>query len=120
MFYTNRQSTIHPAGGVNETMLKGGNLCIRGTRKIEGKAVVGQQPVKIQCAFHEYDADISVQAIFSYKWLVDQKFTKHPLRYGLYFEEWKFRVFVSGLQGKIREHRPAWKRWLLIVCRRYP
>jgi hypothetical protein len=39
-------------GGANETKLKGGNLCIKGTCTMEGKAVEGKPPVKIQCALH--------------------------------------------------------------------
>ncbi len=69
-FLEKGQSPTHPAGA-NETKLKAGNLYIRGTCTMEGKAVVGQQPVKIQCALHMYEADISVQAILSYKWLAD-------------------------------------------------
>ncbi len=71
--------------GVNETKLKGANLCLRGVCTMEGKAVVGQQPVKIQCALHMYEADISVQAILSYQWLAYQNFIVHPRRHGLYF-----------------------------------
>jgi hypothetical protein len=80
-------------------------LCIRGTCTMEGKAVVGQQPVKIQCALHMYEADISVQAILSYKWLADQNFIVHPRRHGLYFQDENLEVFVSGLQGE--DKRPS-------------
>ncbi len=45
---------------------------IRGTCTLEGKAVVGQQPMKIQCALHIYEADISIRAILSFKYLADQ------------------------------------------------
>jgi hypothetical protein len=68
------QNDSHPLNlwGGNETKIKCRNLCIRGTCTMEGKAVwYGQQPVKIQCALHMYEADISVQAILSYKWLAD-------------------------------------------------
>ena len=101
------QKDSHPLTlrGANETKLKGGNLCIRGVCTMEGKAVVGQQPVKIQCALHMYEADISVQAILSYKWLADQNFIVHPRRHGLYFQDENLEVFVSGLQGE--DKRPS-------------
>ncbi len=78
-------------------------MCIRGTCTMEGKSVVGQQPVKIQCALHMYKADISVQAILSYKWLADQNFIVHPRRHGLYLCH--LEVFVSGLKGE--DKRPS-------------
>ncbi len=65
---------------------------------MEGNAVVGQQPVKIKCALNMYEADISVQAILSYKWLADQNLIVHPRRHGLYFQDEILEVFVSGLQ----------------------
>ncbi len=103
-FLTKGQSPTHPAGG-NETKLKGGNLCIRVTCTMEGKTVVGQQPMKIQCALHVYEADILGQAIFSYKWLADQNFIDHLRRHGLYFQNENLEVFVSGLQGE--DKRPS-------------
>ncbi len=101
------QKDSHPLTlrGANETKLKGGNLCIRGTCTMKGKARVGQQPVKIQCALHMYEADISVQAILSYKWLADQNFIVSPRRHVLYFQYENFEVFVSGLQGE--DKRPS-------------
>ncbi len=64
---------------------------------MEEKAVVGQQPVKIQCDLHMYEADISVQAILSNKWLADQNFIVHPRRHGLYFQDENLEVQTFGI-----------------------
>ncbi len=72
---------------------------------MEGKAVVGQLPVKIQCSVHIYEVNISVQAILSYRWLAYQNFIVHPRRHFLYFQDENLKVFVSGHQGK--DKRPS-------------
>ena len=83
--------------GANEGKLKGGNLCIRGQGIMDGKTIEGQQPVRVQTSIHMYEAEISAQAILSYKWLADQNFLVHPRRHGLYFQDENVEVFIPGI-----------------------
>ncbi len=72
---------------------------------MEGKAVVGQKHVKIQCALHMYEADILGKAILYNKLLADQNFIVHPRRHGLYFQDKNLEIFESGHQGE--DKRPS-------------
>ena len=44
-----------------------------------------------------YEAEISAQAILSYKWLADKNFLVHPRRHGLYFQDENVEVFIPGI-----------------------
>ena len=64
---------------------------------MDGKTIEGQQPVRVQTSIHMYEAEISAQAILSYKWLADQNFLVHPRRHGLYFQDENVEVFIPGI-----------------------
>ena len=50
-----------------------------------------------------YEANITVQAIISYKWLADQNFMVHPRRHGLYFQDENIQVFIPGIEKEEKE-----------------
>ena len=50
-----------------------------------------------------YTANITVQAIISYKWLADQNFMVHPRRHGLYFQDENIQVFIPGIEKEEKE-----------------
>jgi hypothetical protein len=58
--------------GADDTCLKGGNLCVIGVSEVVGNDKESQRNVHVQCAIHMYEANITVQAIISYKWLADK------------------------------------------------
>jgi hypothetical protein len=82
--------------------------------EMEGKTVAGQQSVKVRCSIHMYEAEISVQAILSYKWLADQNFVVHPRRHGLYFQDERLEIFVHGITEE--EGRPQAARLDKVVA----
>jgi nucleoside-diphosphate kinase len=50
-----------------------------------------------------YEANITVQAIISYKWLADQNFMVHPRRHGLFFHDENIQVFIPGIEKEEKE-----------------
>ncbi len=83
------QHDIHPLTlkGADDTCLKGGNLCVIGVGELVGHDKESQRNVHVQRAIHMYEANITVQAFLSYKWLADHNFMLHPRRHGLYFQD---------------------------------
>ncbi len=63
---------------------------------LEGKPLQGNA-VRVQCTIHMYEAEISMQAILSYKKLADQIFKVHLLRHGFYFQDERLEIFVPGI-----------------------
>ena len=83
--------------GADDSQLTGGNLCLKATGMIEGKDIDSKEPIEIHCPLHMYEANITVQAILSYKWLADQNFMVHPRRHGLFFQDESIEAFVPGI-----------------------
>ncbi len=63
------QHDSHPLTlkGADDACLKGGNLCVIGVGELVGHDIESQRNVHVQCAIHMYEANITVQAIISYK-----------------------------------------------------
>ncbi len=55
--------------GADDTCLKGGNMCVIELGEVAGHDIESQENVHVPCAIHIYEANITVQAIISYKWL---------------------------------------------------
>ncbi len=93
------QHDSHPLTfkGADYTCLKGGNLCVIGVGEVVGHDIESQRNVHFQGAIHMYEANITVQAIISYKWLTDQNFWVNPRRHGLYFQVENIQVFIPGI-----------------------
>ena len=99
------QHDSHPLTlkGADDTCLKGGNLCVIGVGELVGHDIESQRDVHVQCGIHMYEANITVQAIISYKWLADQNFMVHPRRHGLYFQDENIQVFIPGIEKEEKE-----------------
>ncbi len=50
-----------------------------------------------------YEANITVKAIISYKWLADQNLLVQPRRHGLYFQDENIQVFNPGIEKEEKE-----------------
>jgi hypothetical protein len=87
---------------------------------MEGNALVGEQLVKIQCAVHLRKAEISVQAILSYKWLTDKNFIVHLLVFTVCTSRMKIWRYLSrNYRRRKIDRRPPWTRWWPFFSRMY-
>ena len=69
------------------------------------KTIEGQQPVRVESSIHMYEAEISAQAILSYKWLADQNFLVQPVVMIYIFRTKILKFLYQGYQKKGVKHK---------------
>jgi hypothetical protein len=80
--------------------LTGGKMGVSGTAVLGGTEEDSQTWVEIHCPIHFYEAQITAEAILSYRWLANQNLLVNPRRHALYYRDKDISVCMPGVEKK--------------------
>ena len=84
----------------NKGSLQGGDREASGFVHFQGRDPESNTKQKLTCPIRFYEADIPLDAIFSYAWLAEGDFCVNPRRHGLLFKDEEGMVWIEGLKGQ--------------------
>ena len=84
----------------NRGSLPGGDREASGFVHFQGRDPESNTKQKPTCPIRFYEADIPLDAIFSYAWLAEGDFCVNPRRHGLLFKDEEGLVWIEGLKGQ--------------------
>jgi len=65
---------------------------------LSGDEVEGGKRVRLGLATQFYEGDISVHAILSYQWLVENCMMVNPARHGIIYRDERSQIFFAGIK----------------------
>jgi hypothetical protein len=84
----------------NKGSLQGGDREASGLIHFQGRDPDTSSKQKLTCPIRFYEADIPLDAIFSYAWLAEGDFCINPRRHGLLFKDDEGMVWIEGIKGQ--------------------